>query len=69
MLLLLKNYGLAPAFRFKSSVLLVATRHFMTASPTQYPALAQKKAPLAQKKAEKPKPKRSKFIKSIISEH
>jgi hypothetical protein len=59
MLLLLKNYGLAPAFRFKSSVLLVATRHFMTTSSSQSPALAQKKG-------EKPKSKRSKFIKSDI---
>jgi len=42
MLLLLRNYALAPAFRLNPSVLPVATRRFLTTSPSKTPSQTQK---------------------------
>ena len=58
MLLLLKNYALAPAFRLKCSVIPVATRHFLTTSPNHSPSPTQKTGD---------KPKRCESIKSFLS--
>jgi hypothetical protein len=73
MLLLFRNYTLAPAFRLKPSVIPVATRHFLsTSSNNQSPPLAQgtgKKPKAAEKPKTAEKPKHCKSIKNVISKN